>query len=92
MKKNIITRKGSESWCSIVVCRIKKWSKWSTDKISWKGYGTTWLGADGATLTLEKGIIIASRGMGTDVMGGYTNIPVWNEILIEENYTKVSVT
>ena len=53
-----------------------------------KGYGTTWLGADGATLTLEKGIIIASRGMGTDVMGGYTNIPVWNEILIEENYTK----
>ena len=34
-----------------------------------KGTGETWLGADGATITLENGIIKATRGMRRDVMG-----------------------
>ena len=37
--------------------------------------GQTWLGADGATITLEKGILIASRGMGDDLMGSSSSMP-----------------
>ena len=42
-----------------------------------QGIGTTWLGADGATLTLERGIIKATRGMGDDVMGSSLDMPGW---------------
>ena len=44
------------------------------------GIGQTWLGADGATITLEKGILKASRGMGDDLMGSSSSIPPWSKI------------
>ena len=45
-----------------------------------QGVGQTWLGADGATITLERGILKASRGMGNDLMGSSTVIPPWSKI------------
>lgn len=45
-----------------------------------KGIGQTWLGADGATITTENGILKASRGMGYDLMGSVSNTPPWTEI------------
>ena len=45
-----------------------------------QGVGQTWLGADGATITLEKGILKASRGMGDDLMGASSSIPHWSKI------------
>ena len=45
-----------------------------------KGIGNTWLGADGATITLEKGILKASRGMGDDLMGSSSYMPAWSKI------------
>ena len=42
--------------------------------------GQTWLGADGATITLEKGILKASRGMGDDLMGSSAYMPTWSKI------------
>lgn len=45
-----------------------------------KGVGQTWLAADGATVTLERGILKASRGMGDDTMGSNTSMPSWYEI------------
>ena len=45
-----------------------------------QGVGQTWLGADGATITLEKGILIASRGMGDDLMGSSSSMPQWSKI------------
>lgn len=45
-----------------------------------QGFGETWLGADGATITLERGIIKASRGMGDDIMGSSSSTPKWQEI------------
>ena len=45
-----------------------------------RGVGQTWLGADGATVTLEKGILIASRGMGDDLMGSSSSMPPWSKI------------
>ena len=45
-----------------------------------QGDGQTWLGADGATITLERGILKASRGMGDDLMGSSSSIPSWSNI------------
>ena len=45
-----------------------------------QGVGQTWLGADGATITLERGILKASRGMGDDLMGSSSSMPSWARI------------
>ncbi len=45
-----------------------------------QGVGQTWLGADGATITLETGILKASRGMGDDLMGASSSMPPWPKI------------
>ena len=45
-----------------------------------QGVGQTWLGADGATVTLERGILKASRGMGDDLMGSSSHMPPWSKI------------
>ena len=34
-----------------------------------QGLGQTWLGADGSTVTLENGMLKATRGVGDDLMG-----------------------
>ena len=46
-----------------------------------QGFGQTWLGADGATITLERGVLKASRGMGDDVMGSSSLMPSWSKII-----------
>lgn len=53
-----------------------------------EGIGQTWLGADGATVTLEKGVLIASRGMGDDLMGAKTSRPPWSSIDVLTIYHK----
>ena len=54
-----------------------------------QGVGQTWLGADGATITLQKGILKASRGMGDDLMGSSSSMPVWSNINKKtENYNR----
>ena len=45
-----------------------------------QGVGQTWLGADGATITLERGILKASRGMGEDLMGATLTMPPWTKL------------
>ena len=45
-----------------------------------QGIGQTWLAADGATITLERGILKASRGMGDDLMGSSSSMPAWSKI------------
>ena len=45
-----------------------------------QGIGQTWLGADGATITTERGILKASRGMGDDLMGSSSSMPAWSKI------------
>ena len=54
-----------------------------------QGDGQTWLGADGATVTLEKGVLKASRGMGDDLMGSSSSMPYWSNINKEtQNYRR----
>ena len=45
-----------------------------------QGVGETWLGADGATVTLDRGVLKASRGMGDDLMGSNSSLPAWSKI------------
>lgn len=45
-----------------------------------QGIGQTWLGADGATITMEQGVLKASRGMGYDLMGSSSSMPPWSKI------------
>ena len=37
------------------------------------GVGETWLGSDGSTVTLERGTLKATRGVGDDLMGSETS-------------------
>lgn len=53
-----------------------------------QGLGQTWLGADGATVTLDRGIIKASRGMGDDIMGSASFMPAWPNIDKLHNYIR----
>ena len=45
-----------------------------------QGVGQTWLGADGATVTLNRGVLKASRGMGDDLMGSTSFLQAWSKI------------
>ena len=45
-----------------------------------QGIGQTWLGADGATITLDMGVLKSSRGMGDDLMGSSSSMPPWSKI------------
>ena len=45
-----------------------------------QGIGQTWLAADGATITLDKGVLKASRGMGNDLIGSSSSMPPWSKI------------
>lgn len=40
----------------------------------------TWLSADGATITLENGILKASRGLGDDIMQSNSSMPSWSKV------------
>ena len=50
-----------------------------------EGFGQTWLGADGATITLDHGVLMASRGMGDDLMSSISQMPNWMEIKNKNN-------
>ena len=64
-------------------------AKWYVDPYPGQGVGRTWLGADGATITLEKGSLKASRGMGDDLMGSSSSMPHWSKINKKvENYSR----
>ena len=53
-----------------------------------QGVGETWLGADGATVTLEHGVVKATRGMKGDVMGSTSSMPLWTDIRDTSEYTR----
>ena len=54
-----------------------------------QGIGQTWLGADGATITLQRGVLKASRGMGDDLIGSNSSMPPWSKISQETQiYTR----
>ena len=45
-----------------VIRRVSFRAEWYANTYPGQGVGQTWLGADGATITLEQGILTASEG------------------------------
>ena len=54
-----------------------------------QGIYQTWLGADGATITLDRGILVASRGMGDDIMDASNSMPDWKDITERSQYVRM---
>ena len=45
------------------------------------GVGQTWLGVDGSTVTLDNGLLKATRGMGDDLMGSEISLAInWSDL------------
>ena len=45
------------------------------------GVGQTWLGVDGSTVTLDNGLLKATRGMGDDLMGSEISLEInWSDL------------
>jgi len=53
-----------------------------------EGIGQTWLGVDGSTITLESGLLKATRGMGDDLMGSEISVTIDWSNLVEDSYER----
>ena len=50
--------------------------------------GETWLGADGAIVVLDRGVLKATRGMRGDLMGATSTMPDWSQIKKSAKYKR----
>ena len=79
--KSLLTRKQiDEAKVPILFVELPSGQNGTLTPYPGKGIGQTWLGADGATIALDRGILIASRGMGDDLMGSFSSMPHWSKI------------
>ena len=79
--RNLINRKQIDAAnTSVLFVELASGQNGTLTPYPGQGVGQTWLGADGATITMEKGILKASRGMGDDLMGSSSSIPHWSKI------------
>ena len=79
--RNLLTREQiSAAAIPILFVELKSGQNGTLTPYPGKGLGETWLGADGATITMERGILKASRGMGDDLMGAVSSMPAWSTI------------
>ena len=53
-----------------------------------EGVGQTWLGVDGSTVTLDNGILKATRGMGDDLMGSEISLEINWSVLEDVSYER----
>ena len=79
--RNLINRKQiDEASIPVLFVELASGQNGTLTPYPGQGDGQTWLGADGATITLERGILKASRGMGDDLMGSSSSMPAWSNI------------
>ena len=87
--KKIITRKKiDDAEIPVLFVELQNGQNGTLTRYPGKGVGETWLGADGATITLKNGIIKATRGMKRDVMGSKSSMPPWSEIKKSSKYSR----
>ncbi|MDA9666178.1 YjbF family lipoprotein [bacterium] len=80
VKKIITRRKIDAAKIPVLFVELESGQNGTLTPYPGRGIGQTWLGADGATITFEQGVLKASRGMGDDVMGGNSSKPPWHKI------------
>ena len=79
--RSLLTRKQiDEAKVPVLFVELQSGQNGTLTPYPGKGIGQTWLGADGATIALDRGVLIASRGMGDDLMGSFSSMPHWSKI------------
>ena len=87
--RKILTRQTIDSaGVAVLFVKLETGQNGTLTKYPGQGIGETWLGADGATITFNRGILIASRGMGDDVMGGSSSMPHWSKVSQNSTYER----
>jgi len=87
--RKILSRKQIDKFnMPILFAELKSGQNGTLTLYPGQGDGQTWLGADGATITLDQGVLKASRGMGDDIMGGTSFMPNWQEIKKSASYQR----
>ena len=79
--RNILSRKKIDAAnIPVLFVELKSGQNGTLTPYPGQGIGQTWLGADGAIITMERGVLKASRGMGDDLMGSSSSMPAWSKI------------
>ena len=79
--KKIVTRKKiDKAQIPVLYIQLESGQNGTLTLYPGQGDGETWLGADGSTVTLDQGILKATRGMKMDLMGSNTSMPVWKNL------------
>ena len=88
--RSLLTRKQiDEAKVPVLFVELQSGQNGTLTPYPGEGIGQTWLGADGATITLDRGVLKASRGMGDDLMGSSSFMPPWSNIdKKSENYSR----
>ena len=87
--KKIITRKKiDEAKIPVLFIELENGQNGTLTLYPGQGVGETWLGADGATITFESGILKATRGMRGDLMGAASSMPNWSQIKKSADYNR----
>ena len=86
--RSIITRKIDDARIPVLFVELENGQNGTLTLYPGESIGETWLGADGATITLQSGIIKATRGMKNDVMGSASSMPPWLDIKDKSDHTR----
>ena len=85
--KKIVTRKKiDEAKIPVLFIELENGQNGTLTLYPGQSAGETWLGADGATITLEQGTLKATRGMRGDLMGATSSMPHWPHIKKSATY------
>lgn len=87
--RHLLTRKEIDaSAVPVLFVELESGQNGTLTQYPGEGIGQTWLGADGATITMNRGILKASRGMGNDLMGATSLMPSWNDVENSADYER----
>ena len=87
--RNIVTRETiDEAKIPVLFIELENKQNGTLALYPGHGVGKTWLGADGTTITLNNGILKATRGMRNDLMGATSSIPNWSQIKKSASYNR----
>ena len=64
----------------ILFVKLKSGQNGTLTRYPGENLGETWIGADGALIILDQGVLKASRGLGDDLMGAVSSIPPWSQL------------
>ena len=87
--RKVVTReKIDASGIAVLFVEFESGRNGTSIKFPGANVGEVWLGVDGTTITMKKGFVIATRGLGNDLMSSTGEFPVLNEISDGATYSK----